>query len=744
MRLPARSSLAWATVLMFLLFLGGTPAGDLNGWAQAADALLAVGLFSYWLTRANRMNDLTDRLVVAALLLLLLSAALSMFPRQSFTSVIQACGLAAGFVLARRWLRGRKREVVEAVLAWSSVLLVLVILPQWIATWVNWLATADWTTAPPLRVWLPVGVFANRHYVGTLALLLVPALWASSFRRRWPMVAWGTTLGIAAIVGMDGSRTLVLAALGASVVVLVGVRFRPRKSTVVRWTAGLIAAAVGAGVLAVGVGLPLAQRVMNTNTLDARLALWGNSLDAWLLRPIQGIGPGTYPWSYFLDGYLRLTDYTPRHPDNAVAQLLAEMGVLGIAATGLLLLGVWAGARRRWRQEPRAAWATVLFGIACMGTNPSDFLFLTVPALLWVAMLVPGKHARQASLPKPSPSRLQWVALAPLLLGAVLTSGASVAYQLGWDAFARGDHRVAASAITIATTLDPSEPAYWRERATLELVDGDAKHAVTHYARALALNPLDPAVSRGLALANLALSRGEQALQAAENAVRIRPFLTQDLIVLALAESNEGADSAAYSSLGSALLRAPSLMAVAWQGTALQPFDKTRAITGASRASSDIPASLIPMGRLLATIASGTGDVDAAAATAAGTVVHSARALAAASTCEPSLAASEIAMAKRTEYEEAYFWVASAIVQEIVHAPDAYGPDLSLIYLGYGTRPGSGWQSLLSGGVEGVWRYRRLALPSSNDAYSIPWEPWTLITTAASAFPIVTCDAASH
>jgi O-antigen ligase/tetratricopeptide (TPR) repeat protein len=727
--------LGWAALIWYLLFIGGTPTGDFNGWSQAANGVLGLGLIYLWLRRAPRAADRLDIAVLGALLLFLASAVVSLMPRQSFGAATQATALVAGFYLARRELGGPSRSTVEAVLGWTCLVVLAVTLPVWIGTWIRWLNLAGWSNPPPLSIWLPGGVFHHRHYLATLIILLAPALWSSGFRHRWPFLSLAGTVGSVCIVVMDASRTLIAAVLIASVVVALmqARRMSPHARRVFRRVSGASAAAL---VVATVVAAPvLLERMGNLSKLLARFTLWDNSIDVWAHHPVAGVGPGVYPFSYFLTDYFADHIYSPRHPDNAVVQLLTESGLLGLAAVAIVLIAVAAAARHRWRKEPHALWALTAFTVACVGTNPSDFLFLVVPALLWTGMLVPAEPQQwEAPIAARSPSWARRHALSivavPVGAAILLTSLASLVYQSARDRYVSGDHVAAAQALDIAIALDPAQAFYWRERGGLRLASANADGARADFERALKSVPFDPGALRGLALANLLSGDGQLAVTTAEKAVHLQPQSILSATVLAVVAQGAGVPNVSRAALARALLEAPYFALVPWTDTVLNRFDRAEALANASRAVGDYRSGETTIGAVLVVIMAAKKDGSSTVNGAIPALTHSARALTAIAGCNAERAMAEIKLAASIERESADFWIASAVISQTLPQSESFGPQFAAMYLGMNSNQGPASSSLVSDGGNDSLRYRRepLEITESNAVMPAPFRGLWLLT----------------
>jgi O-antigen ligase len=720
----SKGEFSWAILIVYFVLLGGTPVGELNGWAQAVNGILAFCIIAFWLRQAPRAADGVDLAMLAALLLFLASAVVSMLPRQSFAAAVQVTALVGGFYLARRQLAGSVRERVQITLGWICLFVVALTLPRWIAVWLHWLSLTGWSQAPPLSVRVPPGVFDNRHYLGTLVILLVPALWTQAFRHRWPLLAFVGTVGAACVVVMDASRTLIGAVLVASVVA--GLMQARRVTPRVRHTI-LRLAVIALPVLAVGLILAaslLLERFGNLAKVLSRVALWGNSVEVWLQHPVAGVGPGVFPFSYFFTDYFANHSFAPRHPDNAAMQLLVESGLLGVSAVVIVLTTVVFAARRTWTNQPHAVWALTAFLVACLGTNPSDFIFLLVPTLLWAAMLVPAADWPTQRLAAAAPR--SWVSrnglsIAALPIGAaiVLTSGGSLAYQAALDRFHSGDSDGAAQALNLAVSLDPGESIYWRERGGLRLASGDVDGAREDFNHALTSVPFDPGALRGLALADLVDGKIEAALVLAKTADRLQPESIASAVVLAVAAQADDDGRIYDAALSKALLEAPYFALIPWADSVLSRASVEDALENASRVAGRYDTQATTIGPVLVVLMAGSGDAAAAAEAAIPAAAHSARALAALASCNPDLASEEIHLASRSERESPHFWIASAIVSRAVPQSGALGPRLAALYRGWDENDGTPTNSLISDDGD-VWRYRRISLQITGPEVAMP------------------------
>ena len=344
--------------------------------------------------------------------------------------------------------------------------------------------------------------WGHRYDLALLVALLYPAWWIGRPSRLRQAVAIVVGVLVLLIVLITGSRSI-WAALGiASLSLLVPAIKRNWQRLRVPIVVGALA--LGLLLAITGVGSLIVDRTLNSETLAFRSAMWGPLVDAWSTHPIVGFGPGSFPWILQLTGYFDVNSFAPRHPDNAIIQQLVEAGLIGVVAmlivAAVVLPAVWRG------ESDAARWVVIAFAVACIGGNPSDFAFVVVVVLAWVAYGVPRKDLDEAQ--EPVRHRLSGaIRAATLVMFAVVVavSGAAhvaaFSYEHARDAVAAGDLDEATDAMSLAVALDPALAIYRRERGALALVTGDLAGARADLERATHVNPADDLGWRSLALA---------------------------------------------------------------------------------------------------------------------------------------------------------------------------------------------------------------------------------------------------
>ena len=129
----------------------------------------------------------------------------------------------------------------------------------------------------------------------------------------------------------------------------------------------------------------------------SRLARWESLTDAWLAKPVAGYGPGSFPWILQQTAYFDTNAWAPRHPDSLIFQLLPEAGLLGAAA--LLVVAVTVVPKIIRGPSRAASWVVIIFALAGLGANPTDFGFLVAMAIVWVAFAIPRASDGENAVP---------------------------------------------------------------------------------------------------------------------------------------------------------------------------------------------------------------------------------------------------------------------------------------------------------------------------------------------------------
>ena len=445
---------------------------------------------------APRRADTIDAACLGALLVFLIGAVASSYPRQSLDSALGALTWTATFFLARLLLaRPDARAAVVRVLIGLSVVLTLVAAARWLPTTVEW-----WTitgVTPPLDMNHSGVLWGHRHDLALVVAVLYPAWWIG---QRSPMrTAAAIVFGILAalVVLVDGSRTMwlaiVIAGLTGAAPAAVHAWHPSRQELAIGGAA--VALGVAVGVLS-GVISAAADRLLTTNTLVSRADMWGALLEVWARQPIAGAGPGSFAWLLQGTDYFDANSWAPRHPDSLPFQLLPEVGVLGVIAVAIVVVAL---APAVWRGGWAPRFALVALAAAGIGANPTEFGFLMLVAVAWAGLAAPNAQA-ETQAPRRWTRAASFAMLGIIGVAFASTAVAAFFHDGALRSIAETDIAAATSQLETAGALDPGLALYPRLLGAVKFIEGDHGAAETALSRATELNPNDDLAWRSLAL----------------------------------------------------------------------------------------------------------------------------------------------------------------------------------------------------------------------------------------------------
>ena len=216
--------------------------------------------------------------------------------------------------------------------------------------------------------------FALNHGATILALGLGPVvLILQSWGRRKEAVAL-----VALTAGALGWSDSLGAFLGLAVgtLVVVAVLYRPApalKALIVILAVGIVSAPLIVRLMPDGRTL-IERNVPESYLFGPRLYIWNNTVDRIVQKPLAGWGLNTSSTFSRHDeaegvGYL-IMEAIPLHPHNAVLQWWLELGLIGAALGGAIVVGLAAAIRRQiddpWRAGLAAATLAAAVGIATL------------------------------------------------------------------------------------------------------------------------------------------------------------------------------------------------------------------------------------------------------------------------------------------------------------------------------------------------------------------------------------------
>ena len=198
-----------------------------------------------------------------------------------------------------------------------------------------------------------------------MAAILPLALHRSIHNRR--LVSWIPTAVVAAMVLMSVSRSALIVAGAAMVVLLLGWPNRWRLAFLVGLPVVAIAArAALPGLL--GTIQALFAHLGDDPSIDGRTADYGVATRAFLENPV--FGKGLYTW---VPAYIRTLD-------NQFLVIVLELGIVGlIAFLGLIAVGVYAATSARRRgADPRSSHLGLAIAAGLTGITLSYLTFDTL------------------------------------------------------------------------------------------------------------------------------------------------------------------------------------------------------------------------------------------------------------------------------------------------------------------------------------------------------------------------------
>jgi len=495
--------LALLAVFVYFVLIGGTARGEIDPATRVINTVVGGALVAILVWRLRSAADRIDRWVIAALVLFVAAGTFSAFPRQSFDAALGALVYVAGLHFARGEMNSeRAQRLAVVVLVALSVVFTLIAARFWLLPILEWWARTGWQVTPPLNLELAGWPWGHRHDLALLIVMLYPAWWTGrpSVGRRMVAVIVGVL--VALIVLVDGSRSLwiAIAAAGTYLAVVPALRVWHQATRVRPYVIGGAVVLI-IGIIATGIGGALLERASSLASLGFRATMWERLVEVWTANPVGGVGIGAFPWTLQLTDYFDTNSWAPRHPDNAPIQMLAEGGILGIAALAILVIALVPAILRGRSRAARVALIT--FGIASIGGNPTDFGFLVVVAVAWTAIAVPREHISVESpkrTPAPMVAAFACLALIGLAQGATVIAG--FAYEQARATVADERLEDGDSAMDVAVVLDPGMALYARQRGALHVAMGDSNAAIDDLERATTLNESDDLAWRTLALAH--------------------------------------------------------------------------------------------------------------------------------------------------------------------------------------------------------------------------------------------------
>ena len=375
------------------------------------------------------------------------------------------------------------------------------------------------------------GTMGNANVLGAYLGLLFPLAYfellaARSGAARLLAANVLVIIGLALLMSVSHSAWFGLAVAGA--VLLAGRQFPALRSPV-----RIIAASV-AGLAVLAVATPIA--LSRGTDIPQRLHIWQDSLSLIASRPLLGYGPDTFGLVYpgFQTGRWVLGYVQIDKAHSELLQIAATQGLLGVAPyiwiTGAFVAAFWRGRRLE------GAWALLAGWAAYQVTLMVNFTALSAAFPFWIfaaaAMVRLGAAGdmipapRRAGKPMTAVSVLVAAGLIAVTVPGLVTPYlADQSLRRAADADLAGRPQNEAEPLAAdARALAPYESVYAAEVGNIAFEYGDWSRARAGYNDAAELGTFNPVVYRNLALADLHLGLGSEAVAAAQHAVFLDRF----------------------------------------------------------------------------------------------------------------------------------------------------------------------------------------------------------------------------
>jgi tetratricopeptide (TPR) repeat protein/O-antigen ligase len=549
-----------ALILLFSYFIlaGGTINGLLRFRLRLMSHLLLFTVFALWLGyRHRRRQRLTqsalDLPIVIFLLAQLGTAILSTDPRRSL-GYLGLMGIYAlsFYLLSDLLVKGWPAELLVKCLLIIGAIVIgfgLADMAGWYVGW--WTLGGAARPLPPtqLRIY---SILGDANMTASFLNLLIPLALVriGGTKARFSRLLLGLWLLGALIVqfftssrgGWLGTATAVAASVGLLVIVSGG---RGRMETWWRtlrtkpWL--LILTSLGLAVLAAS-GLWLAlkqlQHPSHGGILAARREFWLSAWYAFLRSPLWGTGPFTYGTQFMK--YTPIPPWRPYpHAHSYLVTTAAEMGLIGLVASGWMALAIVVAFKRTWQSAGRAH-RLLMAGCSAslLGFSVHSLVdnHVAVPAIA-LALIAALALALNDQLDQGSGGgdwgsgiRVRMLLVPGLLLAAGLfwSDLAYWPFIQGVQLANQGQWAQAAVLIDKAASLDPYlafyrlQSGYVHGRLAAE-EPAHLEQAVEQYERGITLEPYYSLNHANLASLYWQAGREEEALQQMQAAINLAP-----------------------------------------------------------------------------------------------------------------------------------------------------------------------------------------------------------------------------
>lgn len=490
-------------VFLYLFIFNGTSQDFTSLPVVTITTVLATAAGLAWLLRGRAAPTPLGLPLLIFACAYLLAALVSVDARRSledFGWLLWIVLLFAFFadLAARNW---SSELIIKALLvAWSVVLAFTWIAPlQWTLDWIStfpgeWLPEIIYRPPMPNTLAMSFNVYVmlalarllhsrswvNRVVLGCAVLAALALLFLTSSRAGWI----GTAAGFACLGGWFWLKKRP---------VLLGAWQRVRSRRLVLTIGGLVF-----GMLALVLGWLLYRQTIHPThgpLFDSRKQFWGPAIDTFRRHPILGQGPNTMSRS-LLEAQTLEPGMVFVHAHSTPLNLLAETGLVGLTAAGIVGASLLLALRRRWKDARGSDAAVVLGASAALAAYAVHSLFdsfQTEPVGLWFLAIAVG-----AALGKPSPqvnwrtAARPWWVIVPLV-GLWVNLWLVQPLIRGVEAMNSNRPAEAAALLEQAATRDPNSAIAWQQlglvRAALAKNEPETRLAIQALERARQLDP---------------------------------------------------------------------------------------------------------------------------------------------------------------------------------------------------------------------------------------------------------------
>jgi tetratricopeptide (TPR) repeat protein len=540
-------------ILLFSYFIlaSGTINGLLRFRLRLVSHLLLFTVFALWVGyRLHRRQRLTksalDLPVVVFLSVQLLTTILSTDPRRSLGYLgLMAIYAFFFYLLSDLLVNGWPAELlVKCLLIAGSIVIGfgLADIVSWYASW--WVLGGTVHPLPPtqLRIY---SILGDANMTASFLNLLIPLALVriGSTEARFSRLLLALWLLGALIVqfftssrgGWLGTATVVTASVGLLVIASGGqdkIKTWWHALRTRSWLLFLIG--LGITVLAAGgmwLGLKQLQHPSHGGILVARREFWLSAWYAFLSSPLWGTGPFTYGTQF-----IKYTPIPPERPyPHAHSYLItaaAETGLIGLAASGWMILVIILVFRRTWQSASRehrllmaGCGASLLgFSVHSLVDNHVGVPAIALPLIAVLALAFSGRREQAAEM------RVRMLLVPGLLLAAGFfwSDLAYWPFIQGVRLANQGQWAQASPLIDKAAGLDPYLAFYQLQSGYVHgrLAAEDGTHleqAIKRYERGIVLEPYYSLNHANLASLYWQAGREEAALQQMRAAINLAP-----------------------------------------------------------------------------------------------------------------------------------------------------------------------------------------------------------------------------